>query len=178
MKKIGIMLGCVVILVGMMVVPGMTKNEKERGFDEFGYNYNANIFNGSLDGADRVWDGTYWGDDPWIEEFDGYRIEIDVASTHLIMKWNDYWFPPEKHDGKGPEGGWLTNHFRGTYTDEEGNQWKFNLFYKIVYTGPGSPLWGNYTVIQTVFTDNNPATDNGLISKEIPTGLGFYTKPI
>jgi len=39
MKKMAVILGCVVILLGMMEVPALAKS----GFDEFGYNYRARI---------------------------------------------------------------------------------------------------------------------------------------
>lgn len=31
------------------------------GYDQFGYNYQAHLFNGTYDSSDRVLDGKYWG---------------------------------------------------------------------------------------------------------------------
>jgi len=45
----------------------------DKGFDEFGYNYQARIFVGSADGVDRLLDGKVWGDPTY-------------ANDHLKMK--------------------------------------------------------------------------------------------
>ncbi|MBI2911189.1 MAG: hypothetical protein HYY05_03535 [Chloroflexi bacterium] len=67
--------------------------------------------------------------------------------------------------------GWLTNQVNGDYLDANGNQ-RYTWFVKIVWTGPGSPLWGQYTVIQEVY--NDPAGGfNGLQSKIGAPGFGL-----
>lgn len=48
------------------------------GYDQFGYNYQARLFNGPVDGADRNLDGTYWGDKTY-------------AKDKLVMKWSKAW---------------------------------------------------------------------------------------
>ena len=170
MKKVGIIVGCVVILVGMMVVPGMTEDcttikdglfDSEGrplvlGYDEFGYNYQAHMFNGRYCDYDRVAGGAY--------------CDVD-----LIMKWNDAWLSNKDCDGDGlldrhygydsyiGSGAWLTNNQRGT--DANGDDWVY--FVKIVavpadatldggiwYTADGTEIgpviWGSFAVIQRV----------------------------
>ena len=52
------------------------------GFDEWGYNYKANIFNGFYDNYSRP-------------------AEIATSGDKLVMKWNDAWMDENKvrHDG-------------------------------------------------------------------------------
>src|SRR5689334_4879641 len=49
------------------------------GFDKYGYNYQAHLFNGTYDSSDRVLDGMYGG----THDYDEY------ADDSLIMKWSD-----------------------------------------------------------------------------------------
>ncbi len=142
------------------------------GYDQFGYNYQAHMFNGTYDSSDRTIDGTYWGDTG------------DYVDDKLMMKWSDAWLANVDCNGDGkldrglvdgdPSGtsmGWLTNHVVGDYT-LDGNVQNYTDFVKIVWTGPSSPLWGQYTVIQEVW--NDPAGGlNGLYSKIGTPGFGL-----
>jgi len=149
-------------------------NPVTNGYDQFGYNYQAHMFNGTYDSSDRNIDGTYWGDTG------------DFVDDKLIMKWSDDWLANVdcNGDGKLDRGlvdgavggtslGWLTNHVEGDYFDAEGNAHNFTDFIKIVWTGPGSPLWGQYTIIQEVLNDPFDGF-NGLLLKENPPGFGFH----
>src|SRR5665811_692284 len=49
-----------------------------RGFNEFGYNYCARIFNGPADGVDKMHDGMVWRNSTY-------------AANHLVMKLNAAW---------------------------------------------------------------------------------------
>lgn len=144
------------------------------GFDEFGYNYQANIFNGLYCDYDRVIGGPY--------------CDVD-----LIMKWSDMWLNEDRvrcagtpQEGSSAcEGAWLTNHQRGVNPD--GSHWSY--FVKIVYP-PGGPvdvnpadgyddntggeiIWGAYIIIQQV--SNDPALDeHGILSLVKPAGFGAY----
>ena len=57
------------------------------GYDQFGYNYQAHMFNGTYDSSDRVLDGTYWGGTG------------DYVDDTLIMKWSDSWLANVDCDG-------------------------------------------------------------------------------
>jgi len=125
------------------------------GYDEFGYNYQAHIFNGRYCDYDRVIGGDY-------------------CDINLIMKWNDAWLSNKDRDGDGDldrhwgypsyigSGAWLTNHQSGGEGDEH---WTY--FVKIVappedayeeggywYTANGSRIgsviWGSFAVVQRV----------------------------
>ncbi|MCL4382644.1 MAG: hypothetical protein M1575_01050 [Patescibacteria group bacterium] len=143
------------------------------GYDKYGYNYQAHMFNGTYDSSDRKIDGTYWGDTG------------DYVDDKLMMKWSDAWLANVDCDGdhkldrglvdgvvRGISMGWLTNHVVGDYTDAEGNPQNYTDFVKIVWTGPGSPLWGQYTIIQEVLNDPS-AGHNGLFSKIGTPGFGL-----
>lgn len=137
------------------------------GYDKYGYNYQSHMFNG------------YYGNYS--------RPAVPVTSgDKLIMKWSDAWIANVdcNHDGKLDRGlvdgvytdgiskGWLTNQFNGSYVDENGDTQHYTDFVKIVWTGPGSSLWGQYTIVQEVW--NDPAAGlNGLYSKEGAPGFGL-----
>ena len=145
------------------------------GFDQFGYNYQAHLFVGTYDSSDRVLDGKYWGSTG------------DYVDDGLIMKWSDPWLANVDCNGDnkldrglvngvvgGTSLGWLTNQNEGDYdSDGDGTQdAHYTYFAKIVWTGPGSPLWGQYTVIQEVY--NDPAGGfHGLQSKIGAPGFGL-----
>lgn len=144
------------------------------GYDEFGYNYQAHMFNGRYCDYDRVEGG-------------------DDCDVELIMKWNDAWLSNMDRDGDGlldrhygydsyiGSGAWETNHMRGE--DDEGNVWTY--FVKIVavpsnatlvggvwYNAEGGEIgpviWGAFAIIQELETGSGPP----LIYKS-PVGPGF-----
>lgn len=136
-----------------------------QGPDEFGYDYQARLFNGTYDSSDRVLDGKYFGSTG------------DYVDDKLIMKWSDAWLAnvdcngDHKLDrGLGTDGyatntsrGWLTNLVVGD---------GYTYFAKIVWTGPGSPLWSEYTLVQEVFNDSETGS-HGLTVKLGAPGFGL-----
>ncbi len=136
------------------------------GYDQYGYNYQAHMFNGYYDNYSR----------PAVPVTSGDK---------LIMKWSDPWIANVdcNGDGKLDRGlvdgvvggiskGWLTNQLNGSYTDVNGDVQHYTDFVKIVWTGPGSPLWGQYTILQEVL--NDPAGGfTGLLSKVGAPGFGL-----
>ena len=129
-------------------------NQLGMGFDKFGYNYQAHEFNGTYDSVDRNLDGTYWGD------------TADYVDDHLSMKWSDSWLANKdcNGDGKldrglvddivgGVSKGWLTNQVEGDYFDANGDSQHYTYFVKVGWTGPGSPLWEQYTILQEIYND-------------------------
>lgn len=152
------------------------------GYDGWGYNYQARMFNGKYCDAYR--------DAAWC---------LPYADDNLSMKWNDAWMANTDADGDGlldrhyghtsykGSGAWLTNHMSGVYPDGE----KWNYFVKIVaapadaYTAGGSwysaddieigpVIWGEFAIIQEV--SNDPiAGDHGLsYGSEFRSGLGNW----
>jgi hypothetical protein len=150
------------------------------GYDEFGYNYQAHLFNGPYDGYDRV-----WGNDT-----------SSYADDLLIMKWSDTWLANVDCDfnGKLDRGlignvvggislGWLTNHLEGDYdSDADGIEDAHYVdFVKIVWTGPGSPLWEQYTIIEEVYNDPVAGMAGLLVKVGVPgfgVNDGWTTLPL
>lgn len=150
-------------------------NPLEMGYDQFGYNYQAHMFNGTYDSVDRVLDGKYYGSTG------------DYVDDTLMMKWSDEWIANVDCDGDhkldrglgtpGYDGipgtidtsrGWTTNHVVGEYI-VDGISQHYTYFIKIGWTGVGSPLWGQYSILQEEYQD-----PTGMMHEKYATpGLGL-----
>ena len=163
------------------------------GYDVYGYNYQAHIFNGRYCDYDRVNGGEY-------------------CDVNLIMKWNDAWlsnkdcgtqekggpftsldpdglldrhYPYDSYIGSGA---WVTNHQSGSYPGDNGKECKWNYFVKIVavpedayiedgywYTADdteiGPVIWGAFAIIQEV--ENDPCAGIHGVQYLSPVGPGF-----
>lgn len=123
------------------------------GFDEYGYNYQAHLFNGYYANAYLGGEGfpPYEGDDatylarvaaeglPNVEAKWYWPYRQDV----IQMKWNDAWIANTDCDGDGKldrhfgygsyigSGAWETNHQSGTYS-LDGKEYHWTYFVKIV----------------------------------------------
>jgi hypothetical protein len=139
--------GCATIQDG--TITDSAGNPLVVGYDQFGYNYQAHMFNGTYDSVDRKLDGMYWG------------ATGDYVDDRLSMKWSDDWLSNKDCTGdhkldrgsSGTSQGWETNHVEGEYLDGDGNIWHYTYFVKIVWVGPGGSLWGQYEVIQENYND-------------------------
>ena len=136
------------------------------GYDEWGYNYEAHMFNGGYCESYR--------NAAWCEQY---------ADIDFIMKWNDAWLSNKDCDGDGKldryygydsyigSGAWLTNHQSGK-VEVNGKPRKWTYFCKIVavpsdatvtdgywYTVDdiqiGPVIWGAFAIIQEVSNDPN-----------------------
>ena len=119
------------------------------GYDIFGYNYQAHMFNGYYCNA-------YLGSSgfpPYEGDTEAYLAENPDAestwvwpyrNTELLMKWNDAWLSNkdcdedvllDRHYGYESyigSGAWETNHQFGTYVNDDGKTCNWNYFVKIV----------------------------------------------
>lgn len=159
----------------------------EMGYDQFGYNYQSGIFNGTYDGADRKLDGKYWGS------------VADYVDDKLVMKWSPDWLAsldcngdarldrglnPKTGVSTGISRGWTTNHVEGDYLGDDGQLHHYTYFVKIVWVGPASlspdpwlavRIWGQYAIIQEVTNDpygGHHGVDRNRLAH--PAGLGRY----
>ncbi len=134
------------------------------GFDSWGYNYQAHMFNGLYCDSYR--------DAAWCQPY---------ADVELIMKWNDAWLANVDCDGDGlldrhygfssyiGSEAWLTNHQKGTY-EQDGQTCNWEYFTKIIAvpadadlvggiwyaadgTEIGPAIWGEFATIQSVYND-------------------------
>ena len=157
------------------------------GYDKWGYNYQAHMFNGTYCDAYR--------DAAWCQ---------DYKDVELIMKWNDAWLSNMDCDGDGSldrhygypsyigSGAWLTNHQSGTYISSKGKKCKWTYFVKFIAvptdatllggvwynadgTEIGPEIWGEFAIIQEIY--NDPGGEEGgnsrYISPDHP-GLGGW----
>jgi len=152
------------------------------GYDDWGYNYQANMFNGGYCDAYR--------DDDWCQPW---------RDEELLMKWNNAWLSTMDCDGDGKldrhfgygnyrgSGAWLTNHQAGK-VEVNGKMRKWTYFVKIVaapsdatpeggiwYAADGTEIgpviWGQFAIVQEVYNDPSSGA-HGLLYKS-PAGPGF-----
>ena len=152
------------------------------GYDEWGYNYQAHLFNGMY--CDSYRDAAWC--QPWKD-------------VNLMMKWNDAWLANtdcddddllDRHFGLPSyigSGAWLTNHQSGEY-EEDGTICKWNYFVKIVaapadattvddvwYNADGveigPAIWGAFAIIQQV--ENDPCAGLHGLQYLSPDHAGF-----
>ena len=151
------------------------------GYDKYGYNYQAHLFNGLYDNYARPV--------PPVTECD----------TKLMMKWNDAWLSNKDCDGDGMldryygfdsyigSGAWLTNHMWGT--NDDGTEW--NYFVKIVAVPSdavatdgiwygadgveiGPAIWGAFAIVQEVINDPSTGEHGAQYISPASPGLGTY----
>lgn len=152
------------------------------GYDDWGYNYQARLFNGYYCDAYR--------DAAWCQEY---------KNDKLSMKWNDAWLSNVDCDGDGEldrhygyesyigSGAWMTNHMSGVY-EQDGEMCKYTYFVKIVaapadatlmdevwYAADGTEIgpviWGEFAIIQEVSNDSCVG-DHGILYLS-PDHVGF-----
>jgi hypothetical protein len=153
------------------------------GYDQWGYNYQARMFNGG-----------------YCDSYRGAAWCLPYSDVHLIMKWNDAWISNKDCDGDGlldrhegfdsyiGSGAWLTNHQSGTYTDNDGSECHWNYFVKIVAaptdayslggtwfdasgTEIGPVIWGSFAIVQQL--DNDACAGLHGVGYLSPVGPGF-----
>ncbi len=131
------------------------------GYDQYGYNYQAHIFNGLYENYSRP-------AEPVME-----------GTEHLVMKWSDNWLANvdcnndfkldrgldrKTGESTGVSQGWCTNHFEGDYEGSDADLHHYTYFVKIAYVGPApsegpdpfeeTRIWGSYAIIEEVQTDD------------------------
>ncbi len=152
------------------------------GYDEWGYNYQAHMFNGLYCDA--------YHDAAWCQPY---------ADVRLMMKWNDAWLSNQDCDGDGlldrhygfasyiGSGAWLTNHQSGEY-EMDGRTCQWTYFVKIIAapadatlvggvwyaadgTEIGPAIWGEFAIIQEV--ENDPCAGIHGLQYVSPDHAGF-----
>ena len=184
---------CTTIQDGTLI--GSDKSILSTGYNEWGYNYQARIFNG------------LWCDYHPVYRPGGANHEWcinNMENVELMMKWSDEWLSNkdcdedsllDRHYGYESyigSGAWLTNHERGIYTNDAGEICDYNYFVKIVaapkdayveggiwYTIDGTEIgpviWGAFAIIQEVSYDPCAEQKGILYKSPSPTGFGYYT---
>ena len=135
------------------------------GFDQFGYNYQASLFNGPADGVDRNNDDAVWGDPTY-------------ANDRLVMNWSQAWDDARFNGAPWTCDAWTDNEWNGMFPGGSGETWH----YKIVWVGPGLQssdcwrdggyaIWGEFEVIMSHGTFDGEHIWDVLAQ---PVGYGGY----
>ena len=156
------------------------------GYDDWGYNYQARLFNGYYCDSYR--------DAAWCQPY---------ADVELSMKWNDAWISNKDCDLDGKldrhhgfqsylgSGAWLTNHQAGTYL-EGGKKKHWTYFVKIAAapldadlidgiwhaadgTEIGPAIWGEFIVLQRVLNDTGTGDHGVLYLSPYSAGFGRFS---
>ena len=164
MKKMVLVLAfCALLLTPMLVAA-------EGGFDEWGYNRQARIFNGT---------GWSWcmgkvGNAAWCQSYLG-----PYANDKLLMKWNAEW---DRGNAEGwsnpPYRAWENNEWNGAFPGGSGSVWH----YKYVWVGAcgddytplpngGYCIWGQFEVLMDQGTDSGA---HSWYTHGLPSGYGSY----
>ena len=145
---------------------GNSGNDKATGFDQWGYNWNAQQFKGYLMNAwfgDEMDPSASWykKEPPYNGDWEGYAADHPEVLNYpfwgygnmtLVMHWNDdlissegvYNWPRTDTDG------WITFHYR---MGEGKNKWsqyqkfvavKSTDVLKVYYEENGTPVWGEW----------------------------------
>ena len=162
-------------------ITDVTSNSLTIGYDKYGYNYQAHMFNGLVENNVRP------------------AVVVTEGTENLVMKWSDDWLANVdcNEDGKldtglnpktgvstGTSTGWVTNHFEGDYLGSDNELHHYTYFAKIVYVGPApagdDPLadvriWGLYATIEEL--QNDPFGEYGgrlKSTKLVAPGFGTF----
>jgi hypothetical protein len=167
----------VLALLLMMAVAAPALAKPDTGFDQFGYNDNANLFVGT---------GMSWGlARGWTEAqtlayYESAAGNAGYAYDKLVMKWNDEWDRGNAEGWTDPNGydAWCTNQWIGTYTGE-------NEHFKCIWVGAdledspywrdgGYSLWGQFEAVFDRYHTVGGKAD--WWAKAVPAGLGGILK--
>ncbi len=166
MKKIlGLFIGLVLVLTFAVSV------HAAGGFDQYGYNNSARIFNGSLSGwCNKLYNNT--------DNCVGSPYET-WANDHLTMKWNAAWDACNKAGNLGSiacTGAWIDNEWNGMVPNGSGEVWHYKIVWNDIcyHNAPilsdgGVCLWGPYEQLMS------QGMDSGVHyweNKAIPNGYG------
>lgn len=159
------------------------------GYDDWGYNYQAHLFNGFYCDSYR--------DADWCQPY---------KDVQLMMKWNDAWLSNKDCNGDGKldrhyghssyigSGAWLTNHQSGEY-EVDGKTCKWTYFVKIVaapsdatltdgvwYAADGTEIgpviWGEFAIVQQVENDACASLHGAQYISPVGPGLGKWESGI
>jgi hypothetical protein len=155
------------------------------GFDEWGYNYQANLFNGLYCDAEY--------DAPWCQPWRDVSLIIAWSDSYLSNQDCNLNGALDRHLGYPTytgSGAWVTNHQSGTYL-QDGNPCHWTLFAKIVavpvgaylvgetwYAADGTEMgplyWPEFALIQEVIDDPCAGLHGVQILSPDHAGLGGW----
>jgi len=169
MKKLFILIA-IVIVFGLVASPVLAEKPTNNGFDQYGYNRTARIFNGT---------GESWSLAKGLpSDYLG-----DYAPDKLVMKWNAEWDRGNDENWANPPyAAWENNEWNGMVSGGSGAVWK----YKIVWVGDyvNDPslipdgaygIWGQFATIMDQGKDPNlEFPGHQWFAHANPAGYGAY----
>ncbi len=156
-------------LGAMLALAGQPTN---KGFDQYGYNDTARIFNGT---------GASWS---LAKGLPADYLGI-YANDNLVMKWNAEWDRGNAENWANPPyNAWEDNEWNGCFPGGSGQNWH----YKIVWVGDyvADPslipdgaygIWGQFAVIMDQGKDPNVGPGHMWFAHADPSGYGAYFLP-
>ena len=157
------------IILGAMTVPVFAAKPTDKGFDQYGYNRTARIFNGT--------------GSSWCLERGASADCLDMYSPDkLVMKWNEEW---DRGNDEGwsrpPYNAWENNEWNGMVEGGSGAVWH----YKIVWVGDyaadpslipegGYGIWGQFATIMDQGKDPSYGPGHLWFAHANQTGYGTY----
>ena len=106
----------------------MAAKPDTNGFNEFGYNYGARLFNG--------WYGQWADKSAGLPHWSGETLD-----AYLVMKWSDDWKPQADE----PIGAWCTNHWTWYSGDVDEGTW-YGWDTRVAWTDKYNPPMVDYKV--------------------------------
>ncbi len=157
-------LAVAVLLVGALGTPALAARPTSTGFDQYGYNDTARIFNGLASG--------------WcLAKGQPEDCLGPYSNDRLVMKWNAEWDRGNAENwADGPYSAWLTNEWNGKVPGGSG----YTEHVKIVWVGAcvdgttlsdgGVCIWGQFETIMDQGVD--PTAGHTWYTKAVPNGFG------
>lgn len=139
------------------------------GFNQYGYNYTARIFNGT---------GLSWS---LAKGLPADYLGI-YAPDKLVMKWNAEWDRGNAENWANPPyDAWENNEWNGNVKGGSGAVWHYKIVWVGDYTAdpsliPGGAygIWGQFAVIMDQGTDPNIGPGHMWFAHAMPNGYGSY----
>ncbi len=168
MKKLFAFASTLLTLAAFIATPALAS-----GFNQYGYNYGARIFNGTA----LNWCLASGAAKSACENSLGV-----YANDQLVMKWNAQWDNCNNNGYDNPTyclGAWDDNEWNGKVSNGSGQNWH----YKIIWVGSlaenspywqpgGYSVWGNYEVVMDQGTDPNVGPGHMWFAHAVPNGYG------
>lgn len=159
------------VVMALLIVLTLLPARASAGFDQYGYNRQARVFNGT---------GMSWclarG---WTAEECNAFFGVYV-NDRLVMKWNAEWDRGNAENWANPPyAAWENNEWNGAFRGGSGAVWH----YKIQWIGPcgsdgtalpdgGYCIWGQFEVIQDHGIDPNIGPGHIWFALAKPNGYG------
>ncbi len=157
-------------MIAMIAAIGATSLAVAKGgFDEFGYNRTARVFNGT---------GESWA---LAKGLPADYLGI-YAPDKLVMKWNAEWDRGNAEEWKNPPyAAWENNEWNGAFPGGSGAVWKYKIVWVGDYTADpslipagGYGIWGQFATIMDQGKDPFYGPGHLWFAHANPTGYGSY----